>query len=216
MMIPRTITTRPLQAALLLVLCFLVAAADRVEGVELDGFRNQTTTSVTATTITNTTLASRPTFPPTKDPFIDAVSPRRDQVIAYLAGRFGDVAVLSDHTTPQGQAAQWMATQDNPPIPVSSQYVDAFSFVQRYSLAVLYYSWGGWNTTVVPFLDERDECSWRTNRQVEGFGYAVAGVRCNELDEISSIELRKYLFHRCSTCCGISRLRLTSMCCILS
>ena len=134
-------------------------------------------------------ISGATTAPPTPSPVPYSV--RKDAMIWYLASRFGDIALLEDADSPQGKAVQWLAETDPAelPVPPTMEYKDSFRFVQRYSLAVAFYAWGGWNTTEVPFLTGDNECNWNTG------GESAVGAQCNHHNEVSSLNLRKYRWY---------------------
>ena len=122
--------------------------------------------------------------------------------------------------TPQNEAANWMTrqvTNNGLDVPSSASYDDAFGFVQRYVLATFYIALDGDNWKYkLSFLDvEKSVCDWNERLNVvpgtfamvpandgeeETGGYqgdfskeilATIGVRCNDLNEVEYIYLRK-------------------------
>lgn len=92
--------------------------------------------------------------------------------------------------TPQNQAAIWMADHDAlqytvPTAPAGDDYI---SFVQRYVLAVLYFSTGGhqWKNQNF-FLDKEHECAWFTRDELTDGEVIALGVSCNTNLEVSEL-----------------------------
>lgn len=117
---------------------------------------------------------------------------RVNDVVNYLSDNFADRTSLTAKNSPQERAAQWIADEDkyNMDLPASTNYEDAFKFVQRYALAVLYFAWAGDEKWIFnyQFLSEQDECDWNyqyktgdTDDDEDAFDL---GVRCNEDGEV--------------------------------
>ena len=104
-----------------------------------------------------------------------------------------DLEVLSNSSTPQGKALNWLLNEDD-------EYLcpDTKKLIQRYTLAVIYYSTGGDNWSKCSkhssncgdekpfqnkkhFLSSDNECFW-------------AGVRCSESLCVTQIEFGKYVY----------------------
>ncbi|CAB9501882.1 serine threonine-protein kinase BRI1-like [Seminavis robusta] len=162
------------------------------------------TTTVTSTTTTTTTSTTVVTGSPTTSP---SANNREEEIILFLSPRFGDAATLSDDSTPQGQAVNWMANDDplQLPIPPSQRYSGAYRFVQRYALAVLCFAWAPptpanlpatTNTTSktnttngIPFLTGDSECDWNDQIPLITGETLVIGAQCNALQEVDYINL---------------------------
>ncbi|KAL7581216.1 hypothetical protein ACA910_005999 [Epithemia clementina (nom. ined.)] len=105
---------------------------------------------------------------------------------------------LTTPNTPQYMAANWIAEIDGltVDIPKSVHEDNAFRFVQRYALAVLYFSTNGsksWKDKL-GFLTEQDECAWFGAQQpVPSFGsteqFYSLGVTCNPDLEVVNLLL---------------------------
>jgi hypothetical protein len=124
-----------------------------------------------------------------------STSTRQEQIVAFLKSRFvlGNPAALQDPTSPQSMAATWMATADGIDIPESNAYADSFPFVQRYTLAVLYFAWSSGNSsTSIPFLSSDDECDWNVETSIITGETITLGAQCNEAQEIDRLILRKF------------------------
>jgi hypothetical protein len=94
---------------------------------------------------------------------VSGVSRLRD-VQRFLAVKISDQAQLEELDTPQNKAALWIADQDELQVPLPSDpanYGTSFEFVQRYIMAVFYYSLDGpkW-AKQIDFLSSKDVCDW--------------------------------------------------------
>jgi hypothetical protein len=139
---------------------------------------------------------------------------RLQRTIAYLVDR--NVSSASDFEqqySPQYNAAEWIATEDDASltIPTHNQSLSdaqAYRFVTRYILALLYYATHGENWyDSCHWFSESDVCSWTnssdssnrnvttaaTTRKTDGSGMEapVDGVGCNDDREIQSLSLGK-------------------------
>ena len=114
---------------------------------------------------------SSPTRTPVRSPTLAPVMSqletnvdRMGQTISYLvssgAAKQND---LDDNESPQGKAASWIAIDDQYQMDIPSPETDAIRtrFIERWTLAVLYYSSGGpaWNYNL-NFLQPIDHCDW--------------------------------------------------------
>ena len=156
----------------------------------LKDFRNAVTT--TAPTFSPT---SSPTLPLTSSP--TSASPgrqfSRQQLEDYLV-RNGITArkTLDDETTPQRQAAFWLAETDprNVSLPADDD-LNGYHFVTRYILTTIYFALGGPTTWRFQFnfLTDNDICLWQdifTSEDGDVFRY---GVICGPLGEIDALYL---------------------------
>lgn len=109
-----------------------------------------------------------PHFAPTLPPQMMPVANRYDETFKYLTN-YGvvDRAVLADTTSAQYMATKWIADEDDyeiavPVHPTGVKYTDS-RFVERWTLAVFYYSTGGpsWKYQN-SFLTPVDHCFWFT------------------------------------------------------
>jgi hypothetical protein len=126
-----------------------------------------------------------------------AVSPQSfSAVVEYLAGFegvFGDRTLLLTPGSPQNLAATWMANDAYVNIPSTDLVGEAFPFVQRYALAVLYYSLSGANwTNQYSFLTHASECErWQQSYTTGALNSALTcGVRCDSTGQLNEIFLR--------------------------
>jgi hypothetical protein len=124
-----------------------------------------------------------------------STSTRQEQIVAFLNSRFvlGNPAALQDPWSPQSHAATWMATADGVDIPESNAYADSFPFVQRYTLAVLYFAWsnGTSSNPSIPFVNGKDECDWNMELSMITGETIKVGAQCNEAKEVDRLILRK-------------------------
>jgi hypothetical protein len=88
----------------------------------------------------------------------------REILILAILGTVSSAFLLQDSSTPQGQAAEWILERDD-----FGVCPDAPKIIQRWALAVFYYSTNGddWDscfeddaTCVDAFLSPFDECEW--------------------------------------------------------
>lgn len=97
---------------------------------------------------------------------------------------------LSNPSTPQYKAALWIANedQDNLDIPVNTVGSASNRFLQRYVLAVLYYSLGGdeW-TQSFNFLSSNHECSWNEEMKDENNEVFAVGASCDTQLQVDSL-----------------------------
>lgn len=85
---------------------------------------------------------------------------RLDTIRAYVTDKVTpNEALFDDSETPQYQALQWIAHEDPAQVPMEQ----GLRILQRYILAVLYFSTGGpthWENSL-NFLTEDHECNWK-------------------------------------------------------
>ena len=126
---------------------------------------------------------------------------RQKQVVNFLSDNFADRTKLEEKDSPQKRAAQWIADEDEMkmPLPATSNYEDAYKFVQRYALAVLYFAWQGDEKWIFDyqFLSSKDECDWNYKYQTaDSDDEFQLGVKCNEDREVDYLFMRKYIGKR--------------------
>lgn len=94
---------------------------------------------------------------------------------------------LTNTTSPQFMAAEWMAEVDLRSAALNSE------FLERYALVVLWFATRGenWNHPV-NFLSLDHHCDWRSTFQRDDLSVFEMGVECNEKSEVKGIVLRKY------------------------
>ena len=115
---------------------------------------------------------------------------------------------LLKSATAQYQAAVWVADHDKEQLPIptsldeSGASHDSDRFIQRYVLALMYYSWDGnnWNDQL-KFVTENHECSWdnpiletgnEANKNTERSSFAL-GVSCDDNLIVQSLSMRKFI-----------------------
>jgi hypothetical protein len=131
-------------------------------------------------------------------------SPERlDDTISFLfENQISLARDLYDESTPQYQAARWLALEDPEQLTVPAAQTDSgglrsmnpYRFVQRYVLAVLFYALNG-EQWVSPrkFVSGAHECSWfESTVHHDGITYAM-GVTCDRTNDmqVRNLMLRK-------------------------
>lgn len=115
-----------------------------------------------------------------------AFEPRVDYVRNFLSA-FSDQEELNRVGSPQNRASRWIADEDVLHLPI-----DDPTFVERYALAVFYYSTGGpaWPLHL-GFMTERSTCDWFHI----GFGSddkpKHVGANCQGGDKVQQLFFRK-------------------------
>lgn len=134
---------------------------------------------------------SVPQDPPVEDP-VDMDPTRFEAVVSFLR-HVSEYGSLVSGTQPQNAVATWMAETDflQLEVPSSVDAVDAYKFVQRYVLALLYRAMDGHNWPFqAKFMSSADECDWNM-----GFGtgseFFRLGVTCNADGQVVKILLRE-------------------------
>lgn len=114
------------------------------------------------------------------------ITPRMKAVIDYLARNgVSDPTALNTNGTPQQQAADWIANTDI----VLDSNEDESRFIQRYVMAVFYYSLGGpeWKKQA-NFLGMEDECSWSMESPIDNTkDMYTFGITCNAYSRAETI-----------------------------
>lgn len=113
------------------------------------------------------------------------LSTRMKRTVDFLeSNSYSSATSLRDEASPQFKAAEWMSNFDllNYPIPTqaSNQY-DISDFVERYVMAVFFFSTGGvdkW-TELHNFRSETHVCSWFTELSLSDGENLAIGVSCN-------------------------------------
>lgn len=103
-------------------------------------------------------------------------------------GNFGSVS------TPQYQAAYWIANTDPENLAIPSALDESSSqFVQRYVLALLYFAWNGsdWINSF-NFIAGEHECGWFERVPDENGEMFAVGVTCDENLKVRNLLIRKY------------------------
>ena len=131
---------------------------------------------------------------------------RYTQAYNLLKGISSPDAIRSQGT-PQYLACNWIANGDQRQIDIPSNTTVEGShvFVQRYVLALLYYSMGGdkWNSFLTNrFLSSEDECNWNIGMRADDTIYEL-GTDC-DVDSITRLFLRKFLHLPSASYCNRS------------
>jgi hypothetical protein len=135
----------------------------------------------------------------------DDLTARGHQIVDYMVQfAYTDRNRMQTAGSPQALAVQWMAENDPAPleVPTTTDYDEAVQFVQRYVLAVLYYSTNGdssWTHSLF-FLSDYDVCDWYEEVDLGGAAASVggsyegwaSGVQCNENGEVNYVFIRTY------------------------
>jgi hypothetical protein len=127
-----------------------------------------------------------------------ARSPRLGDTITFLTRySISNRDYIDDETSPQFQAALWISDLDKLAyaIPDSHLSPDYSEFVQRYVLAVFYFSTGG-NNWVEPqlFMKEEHVCAWFTRQNLDDGETLAIGITCNSNGDVRDMLMRKSLF----------------------
>ncbi|CAB9523465.1 serine threonine-protein kinase BRI1-like [Seminavis robusta] len=114
---------------------------------------------------------------------------RENDVVNFLSDNFADRTALTERDSPQKRAAKWIADEDElkMPLPGSNSYEDAYEFVQRYALAVLFFAWGGEDKWIFnyQFLSGQNACDWNYKYSSEDSDDEFElGVKCNDDKEV--------------------------------
>lgn len=124
-----------------------------------------------------------------------ASSARLEATMDFLAeSGISEREALESTSSPQYQAASWLATQDREYVDVpESLENNPFHFVQRYVLATLYYSLEGSNwKKSLNFVTDEHECSWfESIPDNSGERFAV-GVTCDDELQVRNLLISKY------------------------
>lgn len=125
---------------------------------------------------------------------------RLDNVHAYLVTHEISKSMLfaQPADTPESKAAQWLAWADEARIEIPSvntTTTEAYPFLARYIMAVLYYAMNGprWRLQF-DFLSSKDVCEWRGTVLTDSAETVHLGVRCDPDGAIVEINLSKEHF----------------------
>ena len=189
---------------------------------------NQRSMSIMTPAPTLKPTTPKPTTPnPTNSPMptlTDCDNPgtcqnRLSDLIFALSVRMGTVDALSDPSSPQSRASDWIIEEcDARPLALSTGYMHHKSTAaltpidpctgtqelieQRYALAVMYFGLGGdsWNAGANPGLDAAappgqwmsglNYCEW--GAEVSGQGGSFNQLVCDEFGNVLNLNLRKY------------------------
>jgi hypothetical protein len=130
-------------------------------------------------------------------------STRFEQTINYLIQGISSPTLLAQEGSPQNLAAVWIADVDplHYPIPASFANVPGSAetrFIQRYVLAVFYYSLNGaqWSHDR-SFLSATDECSWY-DAKISEQGPVAFGVTCTDSLTVRDLNMCKIFLKCCA------------------
>jgi hypothetical protein len=111
-------------------------------------------------------LTPAPTVSPTVSPTMSPTTIRIPQLVSELVG-FSSVDALEDRSSPQGKAVAWIV--DDAFVQKEGLLPTDPKFIQRYAMAVFYFTLGGdaWNvcnrnddSCEKSWLKPTDECNW--------------------------------------------------------
>lgn len=110
----------------------------------------------------------------------------REEDILVFVSEYSNPTALVDRSSPQYQAAHWLAFEDTKLLPLKGK-----RFLQRYALMVLYFATSGdqWLYDLNFSNAERDECHWNHSFRQLGGSSIVLGVGCNDDDQVTSIAI---------------------------
>ncbi len=124
-----------------------------------------------------------------------------DQIFA-LSVRMGTVDALSDPSSPQSQARNWILEECDALIPIDPCSASQLLLnEQRYALAVMYFGLGGdsWNAGANPGLDAAappgqwmsglNYCEWGS--EISGQGGSFNQLVCDEFGNVLNLNMRK-------------------------
>jgi hypothetical protein len=109
-------------------------------------------------------------------------------------------------TTPQYKAALWLATEDKLYSDVVSSTTSTDGYIQRYIVAVLYYSWNGpnWFRRCSFLSTEESVCDWYDQN-------SSMGIFCDNKQQVNHIVLRKLSFFSfLRDCCDVLEISCIS------
>lgn len=103
----------------------------------------------------------------------------------YIAPTPADLALIESSTTPQGQAMAWLSELDT--YSQDPESLSTSELLERYALAVLYYSTSGPNWTIkLSFLKASSACSWNIGDR-DLLGQNAKGAYCESTTEPESV-----------------------------
>jgi Leucine-rich repeat (LRR) protein len=134
---------------------------------------------------------SRPPTPlpqPSSPPF----NARREDIHKFLYdGGISKLGPLHSSGSAQNRAVGFLATDDElqMEVPDSVKSPGAFSFLQRYVVAVFYYETG------LSLLSSAPTCDWNRNFTEENGNIITIGVTCNDEDQVDSLFVPTLALH---------------------
>jgi hypothetical protein len=143
--------------------------------------------------IGNSTNSSTPVKDDSSKP---SLPPRLIETTQFLSKlKISTKLNLEDISMPQFQAAFWISELDELAftIPDSRSHPNYLPFVQRYVLALLYFSTGGhkWKEKH-SFLGKQDVCNWFTDLTFKKDENLTLGVTCNNLGKVKQLLMRMF------------------------
>mmetsp|Transcript_48696 Transcript_48696/g.90348 ORF Transcript_48696/g.90348 Transcript_48696/m.90348 type:complete len:1039 (-) Transcript_48696:398-3514(-) len=147
---------------------------------------NETGPTMSPTESTEPSISPIPSTPPTAEPTSAPVTGRFRRIKTTLAGVVASAGSLENKSSPQFRALEWIAFEDGANVPPEN----TLWLVQRYALAVIYFSTGGTNAwqNWTRFLSDDNECLW--NYQGERWYYIEVGFFCSDTTgAVTRIEL---------------------------
>ena len=102
-----------------------------------------------------------------------------------------EIADLENASSPQRFALQWIADDDPMQLDVPETRFDEVyhAFIQRYSVAVLAFSWGVDTLAPLGFLSAEHECKWNANYKRADTSTIAQGIICKE-DQVVKVVLQ--------------------------
>lgn len=139
----------------------------------------------------NETVSPAPTLMPSASPSMSPTTADFTGLVAFLANAsLDDGAALQVSTSPQYRAAQWLFNNEN-----LSEYAES-QRIQRYALAVVYYSTNGQNwLQKTDWMSDEPECDW-FNKGVtfcDAVSNGVANFDLNENNLVGALPPELYM-----------------------
>ncbi len=128
-----------------------------------------------------------PTPPPTRNEKMEAL---RQELERYIIRTEEDLILFDDPTSPQSLALKWLSTDPNS---ISDNRSTVF-ILERYVLAVLYFSTNGhnWRFPDLPFMSDVDACEWNNGLIAENeMDKAAMGIYCDGRSPVRNITFNK-------------------------
>ena len=160
-----------------LIIIFLVAVLAIVLGLTF-GLRENTPATAPLES------SNLPTMSPTPSPTLTEVGFLRE-LLQPISG-----TALDDATSPQGQALNWLAFEDQANLDFRA--TNTFVLIERYVMAVLYYSTGGpeWYDDL-RFLSNYSVCEWPNIGEIEDELATSNEVDCDETGHIVKLRIEE-------------------------
>lgn len=167
----------------LLVLALLLVGGT-VAGVYFYLKSQQTSNEAPLITPTTSPTLPAPLSPP---PTVNIMEALRQELEPYIVRTESDLLPFQDPTSPQSLALEWLSTD---PISLAENHATK-DVLERYVLAVLYYSMDGpnWIWSGVPYLSGRATCDWNNALPWEN-DYAL-GIYCLKVPTVDGIAMQQ-------------------------